>query len=58
MGDLVECQPCREWMPAEDILNHFRLLHPDIDANPDNIPTTDLTNPAAAMTSQHPTARP
>lgn len=32
MGDLVECQRCHE--PTPRLLEHIRLLHPDVDAEP------------------------
>jgi hypothetical protein len=45
MPDLVVCQRCREPVPAEQLLEHLRLLHPDVDAEPGDTVATDLTEP-------------
>lgn len=43
MPDLVECQRCHEPIPTEQLLEHLRLLHPYVDAEPGDTPPTDLT---------------
>lgn len=43
MPDLVECQRCHEPVLAEQLLEHLRLLHPDVDAEPGDTVATDLT---------------
>jgi hypothetical protein len=59
MPDLVECQRCHEPVPTEQLLEHLRLLHPDVDAEPGDTVATDLTDPteaykaAAAATEGH-----
>lgn len=45
MPDLVECQRCHEPVPTSQLLEHLRLLHPDVDAEPGDTVATDLTEP-------------
>jgi hypothetical protein len=28
---MIECKVCREWMLTAAILNHVRLMHPDVE---------------------------
>lgn len=31
MGELVHCQRCAESMPPPELLEHVRIMHPDVD---------------------------
>jgi hypothetical protein len=48
MSDLVVCQRCHEPIPTEQLLEHLRLLHPDVDAEPGDTVAADLTDPTEA----------
>lgn len=42
MPDLVVCQRCHEPLPTSQLLEHLRLMHPDVDAEPGDT-VEDLT---------------
>ena len=58
MPDLVECQRCHEPVLAEQLLEHLRLLHPDVDAEPGDTVAVDLTQAAARAAEIRQRAKP